>query len=68
MTDLTDKEIDNICEGLDQNAARVRFLRRMGLTVRQKPNGRPLVNRMHYDTVMGGHRNKASPEPRWSTA
>lgn len=53
MTDLTDAEIDNICAGYVQNAARVRYLRAMGLTVRRKPNGRPLVNRAHYDAVMG---------------
>jgi len=43
--DLSDQEIDNICDGLTQNAARIRHLKRLGLTVRQKPNGRPLVNR-----------------------
>lgn len=52
MTDLTDAEIDDICSGYVQNAAKVRFLRSLGLTVRQKPNGRPLVNRAHYDAVM----------------
>ena len=41
----------------------LRYLKRMGLSVRQKPNGRPLVNRNHYDAVMGcagadtGHAN-----------
>ncbi len=39
MSDLEDHEIDAICAGLVQNAAKVRYLRRMGLTVRQKPNG-----------------------------
>jgi hypothetical protein len=53
MTDLSDKEIDEICAGYRQSAAMVRFLRGMGLTVRRKPNGRPLVNRAHYDAVMG---------------
>jgi len=52
MTDLTDAEIDSICDGYVQNAARIRYLRSMGLTVRQKPNGRPLVNREHYQAVM----------------
>ncbi|MGE5866559.1 MAG: hypothetical protein ACM32J_15890 [Rhizobacter sp.] len=52
--DLEDWEIDRICAGYVQNAARVRFLRAQGLTVRQKPNGRPLVNRAHYDAVMNG--------------
>lgn len=52
-TDLTDAEIDMICDGYVQNAAKIRFLRALGLTVRIKPNGRPLVNRTHYDAVLG---------------
>jgi hypothetical protein len=52
--DLTDSEIDEICAGLKQGYAKVRFLERLGLTVRRKPNGRPLVNRAHYNAVMGG--------------
>lgn len=51
--DLSDAEIDSICDGYVQNAAKVRFLRSLGLTVRIKPNGRPLVNRNHYDAVLG---------------
>lgn len=68
MTDLTDAEIDNICDGYTQNAARVRYLRSMGLTVRQKPNGRPLVNRAHYDAVMNGamiHAANSDFQPVW---
>jgi hypothetical protein len=52
--DLTDAEIDDICDGYRQSAAKVRFLRSMGLTVRRKPNGRPLVNRAHYIAVRSG--------------
>lgn len=52
--DLSDEEVDSICAGYVQNAAKVRFLRGMGLTVRIKPNGRPLVNRKHYDATLGG--------------
>lgn len=52
--DLTDDEIDLICDGYRQNAARIRYLRSLGLTVRQKPSGRPLVNRKHYDLLMAG--------------
>jgi hypothetical protein len=59
MTDLTDAEIDSICDGYVQNAARIRYLRAMGLTVHRKPNGRPLVNRAHYDAVMGNGANRA---------
>lgn len=53
-TDLTDAEIDSICDGYVQNAAKIRYLRSLGLTVDRKPNGRPLVNRRHYDAVRGG--------------
>lgn len=71
MTDLSDAEIDTICAGLVQNAAKVRYLRSMGLTVRQKPNGKPLVNRAHYDAVMLGASSKSTQSPRgirWSVA
>ena len=54
--DLTDEEVDAICAGLKQNAAKLRFLRCLGLTVDPKPNGRPLVNRAHYDAIRGSSR------------
>lgn len=55
--DLSDAEIDSICEGLTQNAAKVRYLEKtLGLVVARKPNGRPLVNRKHYDAVRGALR------------
>jgi hypothetical protein len=63
MTDLTDQEIDAICAGYRQGAAMVRFLASMGLTVRRKPNGRPLVNRAHYDAVMGSTHSRAASMP-----
>jgi len=69
MSDLTDAEIDAICAGYVQNAAKVRFLRRLGLTVERKPNGRPLVNRAHYDAVRGGGGRQeaaASWTPAWN--
>jgi hypothetical protein len=69
MQDLSDAEIDAICAGLVQNAAKVRYLQRMGLTVRRKPNGKPLVNRAHYDAVMLNTKTaKASNGIRWSVA
>lgn len=46
---LSDDEIDDICAGLVQSAAKVRFLRRLGLPVERKPNGRPLVNRADWE-------------------
>ena len=50
----TDQEIDDLCEGLHTNAAKCRHLRAQGLTVTQKPNGRPLVMRAHAEAVLAG--------------
>lgn len=66
--DLSDNEIDNICQGRIQNAAKVRHLRNMGLYVRLKPNGRPLVNRRHYDRVSGQTEHNTAVEPNWSVS
>lgn len=68
IADLTDVEVDSICDGYVQNAAKVRFLRSLGLTVRVKPNGKPLVNRNHYDAVLGcatQNHQAASAGPVW---
>lgn len=51
---LTDTEIDELCAGLSQPAAKVRYLRGLGLTVQVKPNGRPLVMRAHAEAVLSG--------------
>lgn len=48
---LTDDEIANLCDGLVQAAAQARYLRRMGLTVRLKPNGRPLIMRAEVEAL-----------------
>jgi hypothetical protein len=49
---LSDIEIDEICSGYVQNAAKIRFLESLGLNVRRKPNGKPLVSRAQYEQVM----------------
>jgi hypothetical protein len=67
--DLTDDELDRICHPLVQNAAKVRYLESLGLTVKRKPSGRPLVNRAHYRRVRGGDPEPAiagAQEPAWS--
>jgi hypothetical protein len=51
---LTDAEIDDMCAGLTQNAARVKHLSGLGLSVSTKPNGRPLVMRAHAELVLSG--------------
>ena len=75
---LTDDEIADLCAGLTQGAAQARFLRQLGLTVRAKHNGRPLVMRAHLEQVMmpaetakpSGKRepNRAALAARWSLA
>jgi hypothetical protein len=54
--DLTDQEVDALCDGLRQNAAKARYLRELGLTVNTRPNGRPLVMRAHAEQVLAGQR------------
>ena len=67
--DLTDEEIARICEPLTQAAAQARYLRSLGLVVARKPNGRPLVNRRHYDEARGQPaESRRADEPAWSHA
>lgn len=67
--DLSDTEVDELCRGLEQNAAKARYLRRLGLTVNTRPNGRPLVMRAHAEQVLAGQRpapaanDASSPRP-----
>lgn len=65
-TDLPDTEIDMICSGFKQNAAKIRFLQNMGLNVRRKPNGKPLVNREHYNLLSTGIKPAVDAEPNWT--
>jgi hypothetical protein len=61
---LTDDEIHDICDGLTQNAAQVRYLREtLGLTVRIKPNGRPLVLRADIDALTSAQPLPAAVRP-----
>lgn len=69
---LTDDEVDAICAGYVQNAAKARFLREVvQVPVKRKPNGRPLVLRadLQRPSVAGGGGRAtvgASNEPNWS--
>lgn len=40
---FSDAEVDDMTAGLSQDAAKIRYLRRLGLRVDRKPNGRPLA-------------------------
>lgn len=52
--DLSDEEVDALCSGLRQNAAKARYLVQLGLHVERRPNGRPLVMRAHAEQVLAG--------------
>ena len=49
---LSSDEIDDLCAPLQQHAAQIRFIRGLGITVREKPNGAPLVMRTHFEEKM----------------
>jgi hypothetical protein len=69
----TDTEIEDMCAGLTQHAARARYLRSLGLVVTIKPNGRPLVMRGHAEQVLSGLNKReiaelsAGPKPAAQT-
>lgn len=67
--DLTDSEVDQICAGLVQNAAKVRYLQALGLRVDRRPNGRPLVSRSEWDRRNNSvTTNKPANGPKWTVA
>ena len=71
--DLSDDEIDAICDGYKQHAAKVRYLQGLGLTVRRRPNGRPLVARAEWERRMGksaamAQGAQATGGPKWTRA
>lgn len=63
---LTDAEVDEICAGLVQNAAKVRFLQALGLQVDRKPNGRPLVRRAQFEQAPSEEATGNGAGPKWS--
>jgi len=67
---LTDEEIDGICAGLMQSAAKVRYLRDvLKVTVERKPNGRPLVRRVDWERRQPQAQNDTADDgPQWSRA
>lgn len=48
---LTDAEVAEMCEPLTMGAAQCRYLARLGLLVKKKPSGRPLVSRRAYELL-----------------
>ena len=59
---LSDDEIADLCAGLKQAAAQIRFIRQLGLQVRTKPNGRPLVMRADVEALQTPAANKPTPQ------
>jgi len=57
---LTDAELRRIAEPLRQPAAIMRWFKRAGFEVKQKPNGMPLVSRVHFEQVMRGRQPASS--------
>lgn len=51
---LTDAEIMAICEPLRTGHAQCKFLERLGMVVKRKPNGKPLIARGEFERVMIG--------------
>lgn len=51
---LTDTELRRIAEPLRQPAAIMRWFKRAGFEAKQKPNGMPLISRVHFEQVMRG--------------
>ncbi len=51
---LTDDEISDICRPLKLPAAQRRHLARLGMLVKTRPDGRPLVARSEFERVMSG--------------
>lgn len=51
---LTTSEIDDLCDGLRRNHDRLVFLKSLGLSVKEKPNGHPLLLRSNVEAVLGG--------------
>ena len=66
--DLSDDEVNAICAGLVQNAAKVRYLRDvLKLHVDRRPNGRPLLRRADWDRALGKAQNvDPAIGPKWS--
>jgi hypothetical protein len=60
---LTDTEIAEICEPLIAPSAQRRYLVKLGLLVKRKPNGKPLVARAEFDRVLVGRAPEAQNVP-----
>jgi hypothetical protein len=64
MTPLyfTDAEVDEMCAGLKQPAAKIRYLTGLGLRVNRKPNGQPLAWRPTEAPAMAVDNQPGAPQ------
>lgn len=51
--ELTDDEVKRATRPLKQPAAQARFLKRLGVHVRRRPDGTLLVGRAQYEAILG---------------
>lgn len=65
---LADAELAALCEGLEQPAAQLRYLRGLGLHVERKPNGRPLLMRSELERVLGAGRMQPANDAKGNGA
>lgn len=57
---LTPEEVKDLCHPLTQKAAQCAFLKSLGLTVKRKPDGSPLVMRSDLESTLGAVANPAA--------
>ena len=57
---LTESEIAEICAPLVLGSAQCRYLQRLGMVVKRKPNGKPLIARGEFERVMIGRQTEAT--------
>lgn len=60
---LSPVEVNDLCAPLTQKAAQCGFLRSLGLIVKRKPDGAPLVMRSNVESVLGGVINPSAINP-----
>jgi hypothetical protein len=66
---LSDAEIADICRPLKQHAARIRYLKRLGVRVERRPDGSPLVARSDWERRGQSTQNvRPANGPKWSRA
>lgn len=57
---LSPDEVNDICAPLTQKAAQCTYLKSLGLIVKRKPDGSPLVMKSNVESVLGAVANPAA--------